>query len=94
MASCLLIGLGILGWDDDRDGLARIIARGEEWKEQERQNDAIQWGDEVTGWEATPPASPVPKVDVAGVGIWPTTEEHLAQGLGLLRMNYWLNECQ
>jgi hypothetical protein len=29
----------------------------------------------VTGWEATPPASPVPQVDVAGAGIWPTPEE-------------------
>jgi hypothetical protein len=42
-----------------------------EWEEWQRQNDSIQWGVEVTGWEATPPASPVPRVDVTGVGIWP-----------------------
>jgi hypothetical protein len=44
----------------------------------EVQNNAIQLGVEVTGWEATPPASPVPRVNIAGAGIWPTTMEHLA----------------
>jgi hypothetical protein len=78
VVSCLLIGLWILGWDDDCDGLVRMISWEEEWKEWECQNDAVQWGAEATGWEATPPASPVPRVDAAGVGIWPTTEEHLA----------------
>jgi hypothetical protein len=46
----------------------------EEWKEREAQNNVVQWGAEVTGWEATPPASPVARVDVTGAGIWPTPE--------------------
>jgi hypothetical protein len=58
--------------------LAWTIARGEEWREQDRQNEAVQWGTEATGWEATHPTSPVPRVDAAGVGIWPVTEGQLA----------------
>jgi hypothetical protein len=51
-----------------------------EWEEQQKQNDSIQWGVEVTSWEATLFASPVPRVDVAGVGIWPgVTADQLAQ---------------
>jgi hypothetical protein len=56
-----------------------MVAREEEWKEWEACNEATQWGAEATGWEATPPASPVSRVDIAGAGIWPTTEEHLAR---------------
>jgi hypothetical protein len=61
--------------------LTRTIAREEEWKRCEAQNDIIEWGAEVTGWEATPPASPIPRVDVAGAGLWPgvTMVEQLAQ---------------
>jgi hypothetical protein len=33
----------------------------------------------VIGWEATPPASPIPRIDVTRAGIWLTTGEHLAQ---------------
>jgi hypothetical protein len=79
LASHALISSGILGWDDDCYGLARTISREQEWEEREAQNNAVQWGTEVMGWEATPLASPIPRIDAAGVGIWPTTEERLAQ---------------
>jgi hypothetical protein len=65
----------LLGWDNDCEGLMRTIAREEGWKECEAQNDAVQCGAEATGWEATPSASPVSRVDVAEAGIWPTPEE-------------------
>jgi hypothetical protein len=51
----------------------------EDWKRCEAQNDAVEWGTKVTGWEASPPPSPVARVNVAGASIWPTTAEHLAR---------------
>jgi hypothetical protein len=38
-----------------------MIAREKEWEDRQAQNDTIQWGTSTpgTGWEVTPPASPV-----------------------------------
>jgi hypothetical protein len=55
--------------------LSRTVALEKEWKEQDAQNNAVQWEAEVAGWEVTPPASPVGRVDIAGASIWPSLEE-------------------
>jgi hypothetical protein len=51
------------------------VACEEEWKRWEAHNYAAQWGVKAVGWEATPPASLIGRVDVAGAGIWLSTEE-------------------
>jgi hypothetical protein len=58
----------------------RTVAREEEWNNCEVQNDTVQWGVGATGWEVTPPASPVPQVDVPQFGPWAVTSEQIAQG--------------
>jgi hypothetical protein len=73
-------GCGLLEWDDACDGLVRTVAREEEWKDREAQNDAVQWGVGAIGWEVTPPASPVSQVDVPRFRPWAVTSEQIAQG--------------
>jgi hypothetical protein len=40
-------------WDDDREGLVRMIAREKEWEKRQAFNDAVDWG-KKDGSEASP----------------------------------------
>jgi hypothetical protein len=57
------------------------LAREVEWKDQEAQNEAVQWGgSNRDGWEVTPPASPVAESWPGAVadehsGNWPSLSE-------------------
>jgi hypothetical protein len=72
----------LLEWDDDYDGLVRMVAREKEWEECQAQNDTVPWGTSVpgSGWEVTPPASPAFQDGICRFRPWGLTAEQVAQG--------------
>jgi hypothetical protein len=75
-------GMSLPGWDNECEGLTRTIAREYEWRVREVHNDDVEWGVEATGWDVTPPASPVAGMGIASTGPWPVPAEQLAIGGG------------
>jgi hypothetical protein len=62
--------------------LTRTIAREKEREDCQAQNDTIQWGTLTpgTGWEVTPPASPVFQDGIPRFRPWGLTADQVAQG--------------
>jgi hypothetical protein len=62
--------------------VTRTIAREKEWEDHQVQNNDVQRGtsNPGTGWEVTPPASPVFQDGIPRFGPWGLTAEQVAQG--------------